>query len=312
MRNQAGASLITSASARSAGESVRRLERAAESGELTRIRAGAFVDSAIWVGLNRRQQHLLLVLATNAAAKNSPVFSHESAAVLSGFPIVEGLPDRVQVTVPPGSGLRSNKLVARHEATMPLADVIDIVVDDRVLLVTRHGRTLIDFAARRSFLSGVCAVEHVLRRHPDAGARLVHDLEQRRPLRGSKKVESVLRFASASSDSPNESLCRVRFEQLGFPQPEQQHEFESSKGHYSVDFFWPEFDVIAEADGRVKYEDPEYLNGRTPQQALWDEKQREDELRTQCAGFVRLTWDDAWNRAGLVAKLTRAGIPRHR
>jgi hypothetical protein len=304
------ARLLHSSDARRIGEESR-LARSARSGELTRVRRGAFLDSDLWASLDPRQQHYLLVLATASAAVRSPVFSHESAAILCGFPIVEGLPHRVQVTVPPGSGLRSNKSVVRHEAALDPDEVIEL--ESAPVRVTTMGRTLVDYAAKRSFLSGACAAEHVLHGGTLTRAELVEQLERRRPFRGSRKVESVIAFASAESGSPNETLCRVRFEQLGFPQPEQQRAYRGSTGQrYDVDFYWPEFDVIGESDGRIKYENPAYLAGRTPEQALWDEKTREDELRSQSSAFVRVTWDDAWNRTGLVAKLARAGIPRRR
>jgi hypothetical protein len=302
------AQLIRSIDARRYGEE-RRLARATHAGELTRVRRGAFTASEVWGALDRRQQHFLKILATAAAARRSPVFSHESAAVLCGFPIVEGLPERVQITVPPRSGLRSNRTVVRHEGPLDSDEVIEL--DSVPLRVTTTGRTLIDFSASRSFLSGACAIEYVLHKGVLTQEHLLAQLDRRRPLRGSRKVEAVIRFASGESASPNETLCRVRFEQLGFRQPEQQREYRGSNGQrYTVDFSWPGVDVICETDGRVKYEDPEFLNGRTPQQALWEEKIREDELRAQSRGFIRLTWDDAWNRAGLVSKLTRAGIPR--
>ena len=287
--------------------SSRRLARAARAGELARVRRGSYVDSAEWRSLTPVQQHWIRVIASSAAAKSPPVFSHESAAVLSGIPIVEGLPHRLQVTVPPGSGLKSNRIVVRHEASLAAGEVIELAR----LRVTRLDRTAVDFIASRSFLSGACAAEWLLNTGKLDPAHLAEAIERRRPFRGSRKVEAVVRFASAASASPNETLCRVRFEQLGYAQPEQQRTYPASRGRtFTVDFYWPEFDVICETDGRIKYEDPQYLAGRTPQQALWDEKLREDELRAQCRGFVRLTWDDAWNRAGLIAKLTRAGIPR--
>jgi hypothetical protein len=304
------AQLIRSVEARRYGEE-KRLARAANAGELTRVRRGAFTASEVWGTLDRRQQHFLKVLATAAAARRSPVFSHESAAVLCGIPIVEGLPERVHITVPPDSGLRSNRTVVRHEGALHADDVIEL--ETVPLRCTTTGRTLIDFSANRSFLSGACAIESVLHDGVLTREHLIAQLDRRRPLRGSRKVEAVIRFASGQSASPNETLCRVRFEQLGFPQPDQQREYRGPGGQrYAVDFYWPEFDVICETDGRVKYEDPAFLDGRTPQQALWEEKVREDELRARSRGFVRLTWDDAWNRGGLVSKLTRAGIPRRR
>lgn len=291
------------------GGSERALARAVRSGELSRPRRGSYVDPAIWKALSPEDQHAVLVLAASAAATNPPVFSHESAAVWWRFPIVGGLPRRPQITVEPGSGLRSNGSVARHEAPLAPTEVIDI----EVLRLTSIDRTLVDYIAGRSFLSGACAAEFLLYAGLIDQGRVARAIDERRPFRGSRKVEAVVRFADASSASPNETLCRVAFEQLGYPQPEQQREYSGSRGqHYSVDFYWPQFDVICETDGRVKYENPTFLAGRSPQQALWDEKTREDELRAQCRGFVRLTWDDAWNRSGLVAKLTRAGIPRRR
>jgi hypothetical protein len=237
------------------------------------------------------------------------VFSHESAAAFWGIAIVGGWPSRPQITVPPGSGLRSNRAVVRHEAPLHPADELE----GRGYRFTAMARTLVDVIASRPFLSGVCAAESALAIQPDLADAVAAAAGRRRPFRGARKVDAVMRFASPHSASPNESLCRVRFDELGFPQPEQQRDYVGTRGqHYSVDFYWSEFDVIGETDGRVKYENSEYLAGRTPQQALWDEKVREDELRAQCKAFVRLTWDDAWNRAGLIAKLARAGIPRAR
>jgi hypothetical protein len=225
------------------------------------------------------------------------------------MPIVGGLPTRPQITVAPDSGLRSNRAVVRHEAPLDARDIVNV----SGFRFTTPGRTLVDYVAARSFLSGACAAEFVLHSGLVSRDTFLRAIARRRPFRGSRKADAVARFASEYSASPNETLCRVRFHELGFSQPQQQQEYFGARGQrYSVDFYWPEFDVIGETDGRVKYEDPEYLSGRTPQQALWDEKVREDELRAQCRAFVRLTWDDAWNRAGLIAKLARAGIPRHR
>ena len=228
-------------------------------------------------------------------------------AAVWGIPIVGGWPSRPQTTVPPGSGLRSNRAVVRHEAPLAGGDVTEIFG----VRVTELARTLIDVIASRPFLSGACATEYVLHQRSLTREDLLSAVARRRPFRGARRVDAVLKFASELSASPNETLCRVRFDELGFPQPDQQREYRGMKGQgYSVDFYWRTHDVIGETDGRVKYENPVFLAGRTPEQALWDEKEREDDLRAQCSGFVRLTWDDAWNRTGLITKLTRAGIPR--
>jgi hypothetical protein len=303
--------LQRTAVARARGESERELQRSARRGALERIRRGAYVDAESWRPLSPEARHRLQVEAADAAAVGRPVFSHESAAVMWGIPIVGSWPARPQTIVPIGAGLRSNRAVVRREAALDPQEV----VEREGFRLTDLTRTSIDIAASRSFLSGVCAIEHVLfegRHGIDAGA-IAEVIARRRPFRGVRRADAALGFSGAGSASPNESLCRVRFDESGFSQPIQQKQYRGVDGRvYPVDFYWEEVDVIGETDGRVKYEDPRFLNGRTPQQALWDEKQREDELRAQSSGFLRLTWHDAWNRAGLIAKLTRAGIPRVR
>jgi hypothetical protein len=82
----------------------------------------------------------------------------------------------------------------------------------------------------------------------------------------------------------------------------------ASGRRYIVDFWWPEFDVIGEFDGEDKYRNPVYLRGRTPEQALLDEKEREDDLRAAGHGMVRWKWDVARSPRLLAMKLNRAGV----
>jgi hypothetical protein len=53
-----------------------------------------------------------------------------------------------------------------------------------------------------------------------------------------------------------------------------------------VDAWFEEAAVAVEFDGRVKYTDP--WRDRTPQQVLWDEKRREDDLRGLDIRVVRI------------------------
>lgn len=69
---------------------------------------------------------------------------------------------------------------------------------------------------------------------------------------------------------------------------------------YRVDFYWPEFDVVGECDGRVKY-------GNATD--LWNEKRREDAIRPLVRRFVRWSWSDALQVTPLAALLARAGLP---
>lgn len=293
--------------ARRRGEPSDVLARDARRKAVTRVRRGTYAASGVWAALRHDEQHLARVLAVDHAARSRPVFSHESAAAVWGIPVVGGWPAEPRVTVPPGSGRRSRHGVVRHESELSSADV-DVAGG---LTLTSRLRTVVDLVATRSFLTGVCALEHVLFGEGFGITKgdVAAALERRRPFRGARRVDAALTFASTLSATPIESLHRVRIDELGFPQPSQQREYRGVDGRrYQADFYWEDIDGIGETDGRIKYADPRFRDGRTPEQVLWDEKRREDELRAQCAAFARLTWDDAWHRTGLIAKLERIGL----
>jgi hypothetical protein len=103
----------------------------------------------------------------------------------------------------------------------------------------------------------------------------------------------VVAFADPRSGSPVESLSRVSIAEAGLPAPELQHEFWDRDGRMDVDFWWPRFGVIGEFDGKVKYLDERYRNGRTLEQVLLDEKWREQRLRRQPGVRSIARWDAA-------------------
>ena len=93
------------------------------------------------------------------------------------------------------------------------------------------------------------------------------------------------------------------------PTPILQADLLGASGRrYTVDFWWPEFRVFGEFDGWAKYEDPVFLAGRTPQEALRDEKRREDDLRAPGRGCARWDWMVAQSVPLLRARLAAAGV----
>jgi hypothetical protein len=177
------------------------------------------------------------------------------------------------------------------------AEIVE--VDDR--LATSPARTAIALAAERSLESGVAAFDHVARVHGVDLAALRNQVAAHLPFRGGRKAEAALRIATGAAESALESLSLVRIHQLGFPRPRQQVEFVVEGVRYRTDFFWPEFGVIGEADGRSKF-------AADPVETMWLEKRREDALRMASAGFARWGWDDAWLGRPLAVRLERAGL----
>jgi hypothetical protein len=128
--------------------------------------------------------------------------------------------------------------------------------------------------------------------------------------RGFRKAQAAAAFATTLSDSPEESHSRVQLHLLGFPAPVLQHPFALRDGSVAeVDFFWPDFQHVGEGDGRSKYTDPAFLRGRTAQQAVIEEKNRENEIRRQVKQFSRWEPRELYPPAQLFDRLARDGLP---
>jgi hypothetical protein len=103
---------------------------------------------------------------------------------------------------------------------------------------------------------------------------------RRMPFRGHARAADVIGFAETRADSPLESVSRVYMRLIGCPRPLLQSRFFDYQGFIGeTDFDWPEFGLLGEADGDVKYLDPDYRQGRTADEVVRDEKVREDRLR---------------------------------
>jgi hypothetical protein len=88
-----------------------------------------------------------------------------------------------------------------------------------------------------------------------------------------------------------------------------QHEFFDAAGRIGwSDFFWRDLSLAGEADGKVKYLDPETRGNKSADQVVFEEKVREDRMRATGAGLTRWPWSIGVNPAALRAHLIHAGI----
>lgn len=103
-------------------------------------------------------------------------------------------------------------------------------------------------------------------------------------------------LADGRAESPLETRGRLRIVGSGLPTPELQVEIRAGGGLIAVvDAWFDDAAVAVEFDGRVKYTDP--WRGRSPEQVLWDEKRREDELRSLDIRLLRVAdadLDGSW------------------
>lgn len=283
-------------------------------GELVPIARGAYLNAALWASLEPDARYRARIGAVAETLNCGAVFSHESAAALWRLPWVGQWPTRVHTSGPGAPGGRSCRSVFRHTTGVPNASEI---IDD--LVVTSLAKTVVDVACTSSFGTAVAVADAALRRtaHPVDGvpatqltrAELLDELADI-PLRhGSARARAVIEFADGRADRPGESMSRVSMLRAGLRAPQLQVPLTGRSGRrWIVDFWWPVDDLIGEFDGKAKYTDPEFLRGRTGQQALLDEKFREDDLRAVGHGMSRWGWDVAVSPGRLRAQLLAAGL----
>jgi hypothetical protein len=112
---------------------------------------------------------------------------------------------------------------------------------------------------------------------------------------GIRAARARLLLLDARRESPLESGSAAMFVEQGIPTPVSQYEIFDEEGRLvaRVDFAWPEQRVVGEADGRIKY-DSNLPGALPPDQRLWAERLRQDELTTR--GWEIVRWTDRERR----------------
>ncbi|OOB90466.1 hypothetical protein B0T42_11680 [Rathayibacter sp. VKM Ac-2630] len=282
----------------------------ARSNEFVRLRRGVHVRAQEWTAASVDRRYRARIDAV-AATWTAPFFLRESAAAIWGLPLVEPLGETVHVAASPSVGSRRRNGIAEHGS---VEDPEPVVLEG--FAVSGLARTVLDLCRYSSFRRAVTAADHALRMRDRDGAILlerselegrVTDLPPR--ARGRAAAARAVAFADPLAETPLESISRVALQRAGLPAPVLQRAFHDGDGLAGeVDFSLEGTDVIGEADGAHKNTDPRFLRGRTPEQALLDEKRREDRLRLLVKGFVRWGWREAYTERPLITLLARAGV----
>lgn len=216
------------------GLGARAIERRIASGRLHPVWRGIYA-----VGRPQLGQHGRWMAATLARGK-AAVLSHGSASALWGFGSERrGL---VDVSVPTASPRRHPGIRA-HRRAAPRPD--DLTIHEGIP-VTSPVRTLIDEAAeltRRRLERAVNEADKLDRVKVD---ELHAALARYRGVPGVRALRKLLDpLTFRLSDSELEQAMRERSEAAGLPAPETK----AMVNGYEVDFFWPHFGIVVEADG---------------------------------------------------------------
>lgn len=267
----------------------RSLQRRHRAGLLVRVTDGVYVDAPAWHAMTAVQRHLATARALAPALRSTAAFSHLTAAIALGWPLVGRPPDRVHVTDARTVRTEHRAHLVRH-AGEPALDHRAMTLDG--VPITGALRTAVDLAATVEPAVAAVAIDHAVRTRLITVDDFVAALPGPRR-RGSVRGRTVAEALDPLHESAGESYTAIRMVEIGLPRPVAQHEFRVEGGHADrVDFWFEELGVVVEFDGKQKYVDRELLGERSPEEALWNEKLREDRLRSvsPVRTVVRPTW----------------------
>lgn len=276
-------------------------------GELIRVRRGAYCESSHWAQLSPVDRYLLKIRAAVAGSPKARVLCSFSAAAVWRFPILGEWPDAVHLLAPPATGGRSKPGIVRH----PVIEPAEHIEEREGLLVTGVARTALDLVLASEFAPAVGSLDWALWRRNEfrvASDDVREELYRLNPRYRRWHAHSVIDFGTSLSDSFGESMTRASIHLLGYPAPELQVRFSDRQGNMDVDYFWRAERKVGEFDGVAKYLRSEYASGRTPGEIVVAEKKREDRLRRQCDGVIRIIWAETVKPRKLDLLLRESGL----
>ena len=278
------------------------LSRDVAHGRLIRVRLGVYVTSDEWCGADETGRHVIRMRALAAISDRAPVFSHWSAAVLHGLPFSGPHLNRVHITRP-GGGDRAPQGVAPHSH----AFAAGALTTHHGLTATSIARTVVDVAGSSPFNHGVTIAdgalhlgatrEQLLEAWDEAGLRRAH-----------RRTDDVIQFAHPGAESAAESESRCSMCRLQVEPPELQVDVFDDHGFAArLDFLFRRRRTGGEVDGAKKYLDPK-LAKQGAGRAVYDEKLREDRMRTVLDRLARWGWVEARSPSLLQPVLASAGV----
>lgn len=219
-------------------------------------------------------------------------FTGGTALLAHGVAVWNSTLDRPSLVRPIDRGASMSAFTVRCRTTVPVT--------------TPWGPTeplpaaLVQHCLDNGISQGVVSVDDALHR----GLVTRHELEeavvavQGWPRSG--RAHSMMTFVDERHESPGESLTNIGCSAYGIDlEPQVRVRDEDGRVVARVDFRVKGTNVVIEFDGKIKY---------TEEGVLWDEKKREDLLRSLGFVVVRVTWADVMRGPGFIAAKVRSGL----
>lgn len=275
------------------------LRRALRDKKVEKVRRGAYRSPRATTGdrfKDAADRAVARTVAVSAQLRKACV-SHESAALLHGLRLWQ-LPGSVHVIQKYRASSASARDIKRHR--LVLAPEERTTIDG--VAATSLVRTVVDCCVSLHPLLALVIVDHALALGMDRDAA-IRSVVARRDRRGRRRALLVLELGDEGAESAWETWLRYLVLRAGLPRPTTQLPVRTPHGEFRADLGWEEFRLLAEFDGRVKYVRGALGPEHDAERALFDEKRREDHLREERWGVVRVTASDGAAQA--VARILR-------
>lgn len=300
------------------GHSDRDIHGLVESGWLTRVRRGQYVESESWSDLWNEGRHLLQVVAAQRNCdRPGPVFCGPSAAVLHGLPLYRHAPEKVHAIILDRRHGRTRAQLMWHRVPAPHDDIVEI----DGFRCTSPARTTLDLAASLRPEAGLSIADAALRSVAVVGHEQDDEVAERwrgellrraasRHDRGIRRAREIIALADGRAQLPGESVSRWRLRQLGYRDVLLQVHVRCPGEEFWMDFGFQRARCFGEFDGAGKYLDPDMTAGRSTSAILLAEKRREDLVRG-VTGWRMARWghDDIRTPDALAARLMAFRVP---
>lgn len=284
------------------------LTKLVRSGQLHRLRQGAYCLGTLWRNLDDRGRRELVASAVYRSARTHVLLSHTSAADLFGVPVWD-MPDLSHLTRTDGRAGRREAGVVQHRG---LVTADDVTRRDGVW-VTSGTRTALDCTTIADTEHALVIVNGLLHAGETTVEQMEHRLAAMTHWPETLNTDLVLRLANGKCESAGENRTLFLCFTQGLPMPIAQFAILDSNGRVIawVDFAWPEHRTFLEFDGLVKY-GPLLREGESPSDAVIREKRREERI-CGLTGWrcIRITWSDLHHPERTAARIraTLAGQP---
>lgn len=291
--------MFTTAQAYACGWSPGALHHAVRRGRLIRLARGIYAPAELWAGTDidaRVRRATMRGIAATLAVRPS-VASHRSAALLEGMPVWSTSHDACVTVKPRYTG--DADCAHLHRATV----LPEHLVADGMVTRTNPARTVLDTAREHGIEDAVVMGDFAVRNGLTDADELAECARACAGWPGIRRARAAINLLDPRSESPLESASRVRFTFTRIPAPDLQPRIYDLNGRFlgRLDFYWDEFGVAGEADGKLKYLiDPADPAGSD---AFWLEKERQQLLEEAGVFFVRWGRSDLTNMPRLVDRV---------